>query len=46
MTPIHLCLALTLKYFNAKTSTTYKYILLSMLFSLILGLPLGFVLLK
>ncbi len=46
ITPIHLCLALTLKYFNAKTSTTYKYILLSMLFSLILGLPLGFVLLK
>jgi len=46
ITPIHLCLALTLKYFNAKTSITYRYILLSMIFSLILGLPLGLLLLK
>jgi len=46
ITPIHLCLALTLKYFNAKTSITYRYILLSMIFSLILGLLLGVLLLK
>ncbi|MCD6163890.1 MAG: DUF401 family protein [Candidatus Odinarchaeota archaeon] len=46
ITPIHLCLALTLKYFNAKTSITYRYILLSMIFSLILGLPLGLLFLK
>jgi len=45
ITPIHLCLALTLKYFNAKTSMTYKYILLSITFSLIIGLALGSVLL-
>ena len=46
ITPIHLCLALTLKYFNAKISITYRYILLSMIFSLILGLLLGVLLLK
>jgi len=46
VTPIHLCLALTLKYFNAKASITYRYILLSVLFSFILGLILGLILLK
>lgn len=46
VTPIHLCLALTLKYFNAKASITYRYILLSILFSFILGLILGLILLK